>query len=289
MAEFSGRGRLLARQALSEILYRLGIRQANPHSLSVLMYHAVTKQALRDPAQQSIPVDLFDAQMGALREMGFSIVPLEEGMQRLRRKENGGPWCSVAFDDGYAGVYENGFEVLRRHRIPSTLFLSTNFIGREQFPWSGAALGRPLRWNEINALIQEAGCSIGSHSHSHPVLTRLNAEAIRQEIVLSRERILAETGVRPRLFAYPYGFFGSFNKTTGRILSEEGFSIACTAVWGRQTPQGDWMSVKRIRVSWCDSIHEVRKSLAGCGDWYRWLQNWQARYNQGFRSLQATA
>ena len=108
------------------------------------------------------------------------------------------------------------------------------------------------------------------------MLTALESEAVRNELRRSHAAIHEHVGVAPRLFAYPYGSYGTFNARTRRLLIEEGFSAAVTTVWGRHRPGGDPLEVKRIRVSWCDTVHEIRKALAGCYDWYRIVQRLQA-------------
>ena len=59
------------------------------------------------------------------------------------------------------------------------------------------------------------------------------------------------------------------------VLSAHGFRAGCTTVAGRNDPSADPLALKRIRVSWCDGDGEVRKAIAGCYDWYRWVQRAQ--------------
>jgi len=264
--------RLLARQTAGEIAYRCGARRPASNSLSVLMYHAVTQEDLRDPEQQSVSVRIFSAQMETLRNLGVRCVSLEEGLRSLKEGTGSGAMASVVFDDGYVGVHDLALGVLVRYRIPATLFLATGQVGNSSFPGSSPRLGRPLTWTEAGNLAREAGCVVGSHGHSHRVLTRLSSEEIRRELKTSRTAIEEHLRQPCRLFAYPYGGQGTFNAETRQILSEEGIAVACTALWGRCRAGTDPLSVPRMRVSWCDTPHELTKSLAGCYDGYRFFQ-----------------
>ena len=272
------RVRLYARQAFGEVLYKVGLRRLPPSSLSVLMYHAVVREDLQDPLQESICARQFETQMATLRNLGVEIVSLGEGIQRLARGSEARPAVSIVFDDGYVGVHDHALEALLRHRIPATLFLVSGYMGRPVFPWASPQLGRPLTWMEVATLVKGAGCEVGSHTHTHAILTQLKPQAIRRELHLSRDAIQHHLGVIPRLFAYPYGSYGAFNAQTRQILLEEGFSVACTTIWGRHLLGDDPLSVKRLRVSWSDTAHEVRKSLAGCYDWYRFVQRLQTAF-----------
>ena len=264
--------RLRARQTIGEIAYRVRPHTLPSGSLSVLMYHAVTRENLRDPEQQSVSLQQFSDQMETLQGMGVRWVSLEEGLRLLKKGHGFGTLVSVVFDDGYVGVHDLALEVLVRYRIPATLFLATEQIGRSAFPDSSPRLGRPLTWSEVQFLIRETGCAIGSHGHSHRVLTWLSSEKIREELKTSRATIENRVNQACRLFAYPYGAAGTFDARTEGLLSEGGFTIVCTALWGRCRAEVHPLRLPRMRVSWCDTPHELEKSLAGCYDWYRLLQ-----------------
>ena len=264
--------RLTARQIAGEIPYRCGARRPTPNSLSVLMYHAVTREELRDPQQQSVSAAQFSDQLKTLRDLGLRCVSLEEGLRSLTEGTGSEPMASIVFDDGYVGVHDLALTVLAQYRIPITLFLATEWIGRASFPGSAPRWGRPLSWTEVGDLIRETGCTVGSHGHSHRVLARLSAEEIRSELKTSKTAIEDRLQRPCRLFAYPYGGRGTFDARTRQLLSEEGFTTACTTVWGRCRAGTDPFSVPRMRVSWCDTRRELKKSLAGCYDGYRFFQ-----------------
>ena len=267
--------RLQARQTAGEISYRLGSRCPRPNSLSVLMYHAVTRENLRDPEQQSISARAFSDQMEALQELGVRWVSLEEGLRFLKEGGESQPMASVVFDDGYVGVHDLALEVLVRHRIPATLFLPTEQMGQPSFLDRPAQWGRPMTWTEVEILVREAGCIVGSHGHSHRVLSRLSSDEIRSELKASRSTIEERLRKPCRLFAYPYGGGGTFDSRTRQILREEGFTAACTALWGRCGAGTDPLAIPRMRFSWCDSPREMRKSLAGSYDWYSFFQRFR--------------
>lgn len=267
--------RLTARRTAGEIAYRCGVRRPAPNTLSVLMYHAVTREDLQDPEQQSVSARTFSDQMETLQSLGVRWVSLEEGLRLLKGGTGSGAMVSVTFDDGYVGVHDLALEVLARHRIPATLFLATEQIGRSSFPEGSPRWGRPLTWSEVGNLARETGCVVGSHSHSHRVLTRLSSEEIRRELKSSKA-VIEEHLRRPcRLFAYPYGGQGTFDGRTQQLLTEEGVTAACTSLWGRCRTGTDPLAIPRVRVSWCDTPHEIRKSLAGCYDWYRFFQRFR--------------
>ena len=69
--------------------------------------------------------------------------------------------------------------------------------------------------------MQQNGMLFGSHSKSHPVLSKLDYKNQEKEIVSSfktLEKILSLSDVKT--FCYPYGGFHSFNKNTIEILNK---------------------------------------------------------------------
>jgi peptidoglycan/xylan/chitin deacetylase (PgdA/CDA1 family) len=71
----------------------------------------------------------FSVQMALLAER-FRVLPLQE-MVRMLVEGEGLPAGSVAltFDDGYADNYLHALPVLRRHNLPATIFLATDYVG----------------------------------------------------------------------------------------------------------------------------------------------------------------
>lgn len=264
--------KLAIRQSIGELAYRLGGDRFLPGSLSLLMYHAVTQEKLRDPQQQTVSVRQFSKQMETLRSLPVDLVPLEQGIASLRNGAGQKPMVSVVFDDGYVGIHDLAAPVLAQHRIPATLFLATGCVGTNAFPGASPTWGRPLTWPEVQALSRQGDWVVGSHGHSHRRLTSLSSEEIRRELGTSRDLIEKHLNQSCRLFAYPYGARGTFDARTENLLKEERFTVGCTALWGRCKAVMPLLHLPRMRISWADNPRELKKTLSGCYDWYRLFQ-----------------
>jgi peptidoglycan/xylan/chitin deacetylase (PgdA/CDA1 family) len=84
-----------------------------------------------------------------------------------------------------------------------------------------------LSWDDVKEMSRN-GISFGSHTISHPILTRLPLEAAGREIVESKRKIEAELAREVTTFCYPNGEPGDFNCDIQEILKSNGFKCAVT-------------------------------------------------------------
>jgi peptidoglycan/xylan/chitin deacetylase (PgdA/CDA1 family) len=117
---------------------------------------------------------------------------------------------------------------------------------------AGKSLARSLwmTWDQIREM-RAAGMTIGAHTVTHPILSRLTAERQAEEIAGCRARLAAELGEAPRLFAYPVGKPYTFNADTRAALTASGFSHAFSFYGGHQPfAPFDPYDFRRTTVGW---------------------------------------
>lgn len=80
--------------------------------------------------------------------------------------------------------------------------------------------GKMMSWDDVRQL-SNSGFTIGSHSHTHPLLGSLkNEEEIKSELEISFDRISSEVQQNPVTISYP---IGSFDERVKRISSQCGY------------------------------------------------------------------
>jgi peptidoglycan/xylan/chitin deacetylase (PgdA/CDA1 family) len=118
----------------------------------------------------------------------------------------------VTFDDAFGSVLD-ALSALERLRVPATVFACTGLAdhGRPFPAWKlsgGTTFSesdlRTLDWDNLRDLT-ERGVEVGSHTVSHPHLTRLSDLELERELRESREQLETELGRRCRFLAYPFG------------------------------------------------------------------------------------
>lgn len=97
----------------------------------------------------------------------------------------------LTFDDGPLPPYTNEIlDALRRYRVKATFF----------------PLGQMVREhpNVMRRAVRE-GNLVGNHSYSHPVLTRLSDDGVREQLASTSALVVKASGVRPRWMRPPGG------------------------------------------------------------------------------------
>ena len=103
-----------------------------------------------------------------------------------------------------------------------------------------------LTTEQVRELAQ-AGVSIGAHTVSHPILAKVDEDAARTEMKLSKERLEAITGSAISLFAYPNGKPGTdYTATHVRLARDVGFTAACSTGWGTARRGSDLFQIPRF-------------------------------------------
>ncbi len=100
-----------------------------------------------------------------------------------------------------------------------------------------------MTWDEVRATRDIA--LAGAHTHTHPRLSTIATDQVDDEIRLSRDRLLAETGVPPTFFAYPHGDSAASARAP---LARYGFDTAFTTVPGVNDGATDWLAANRVGI-----------------------------------------
>jgi peptidoglycan/xylan/chitin deacetylase (PgdA/CDA1 family) len=90
--------------------------------------------------------------------------------------------------------------------------------------------------DEVRRLAEGGLVEVGSHTVTHPVLSRLSTDSQRNEIQASKAHLEEILGQPVKSFACPFGGAADYSTETISILREVGYDCACSnfpgVVWG---------------------------------------------------------
>lgn len=85
-----------------------------------------------------------------------------------------------------------------------------------------------MDWQQLSVLAADPLVTIGAHTVNHPILTKIDDNAVRSELENSRDVIEAALGVRPQHLAYPVGDRSAAGPREFKTAAELGFKTAVT-------------------------------------------------------------
>lgn len=317
LAQFLGLSRSFLMQR------KLGLLRAN--EFVVLTYHRIAKLDPHEPYPfdeeliSASPAE-FDWQMAFL---AHNFRPERLGtLLRMCHEKREIPAGSVAvtFDDGFLDNYSVAYPILRKHGVPATFFVTTDFVDSNQPIWfevvafaflalpvgsirhplsgeqalpsqparearllelnqtmsklkkspdservsyvahlmtlvDASALsaawkkfGGAMKWEHV-AEIAKHNIEIGSHSVSHPILSRTTASVMTKELTESKRTLEKVTGQPVDLLAYPVGGESHFSAEVIRVAKEAGYAFGVSYVHGPNRPEDmDPFRVRRHTV-----------------------------------------
>ena len=159
--------------------------------------------------------------------------------------EQGRALLSITFDDASVSQHDLGLRAAREYGLPGTLFVVTSLADRAAQDSGGWYMG----WREIRAF-RDAGWEIGSHSHTHPHLTKVDDARLIAELDTSKSIIQKRTGIAPVSFASP---FGDFNARTAKRVMER-YSHHLLA-WGGNQGRNLLQGVNPAQIGRLDVSH----------------------------------
>ena len=178
--------------------------QAAP-PVPILVYHRFGPAATDT---MTTPTTVFAEQLRLLRDRGWTVVPLRQLLDRLQGRGAPLPERAVVItvDDGHRSVYTELFPVVRRHRLPVTLFIYPSAISNASYA---------LTWDQLRELRDSGLFDIQSHTYWHPNfrrekqrLGRADYEAlVTMQLVKSRQKLEHELGTTVDLLAWPFGIY----------------------------------------------------------------------------------
>ncbi|HSU55529.1 MAG TPA: polysaccharide deacetylase family protein [Candidatus Dormibacteraeota bacterium] len=150
----------------------------------------------------------------------------------------------LTFDDGFADALENAVPVLKRHGFSGIQFLVADLLGKTS-EWqvsSGEIAGQLMDVAQVKDWLA-AGNEIGSHTLTHPYLTRIPLPEAREELAGSRKKLEDLFGRTVEHFCYPYG---DWSPAILELVQEAGYKTACTTDFGVNDNTANPLLLKRI-------------------------------------------
>lgn len=189
---------------------------------------------------------MFKFQMWYLRTAGFRVLSIQDLFVAVENGQTDHNMAAITFDDGFADFYKNAYPVLRRYGYPSTVFIVSGLVGKEN-TWDSKKekIAKPLMdWNTIIE-ISKNGVQIGSHTKNHPELTRIKPDQQQEEIAGSKKELEKRLNHTIDIFCYPGG---DHDDQVKEAVKKAGYRYAVTTKRGHVGKHADPFALRRIPI-----------------------------------------
>ncbi len=246
--------RSLAKRILALSALAAGGRSAAGATL--LTYHRVGGGTVDE---LDLPVAAFAAQLDVLVAGAHDVVSLDVALDRLDAGDHR-PSVVLTFDDGFADLFRHAFPLLTERGLPFTLYLAAGLVGGAM-TWEGSTAksqGEPaLSWDQVGAMHESGLCTVANHTLTHAGPSSVDLYEIDRCSGAVEERL----GIRPSHFAWTWGVPVPVLLPALR----ERFRSAATGQLGRNPPDVDRLSLKRIPVRRSDPLSFFQAKLTTLG------------------------
>jgi peptidoglycan/xylan/chitin deacetylase (PgdA/CDA1 family) len=213
-------------------------------SIPIICYHSIDES----DSVISVSPKSFALQMRHLKALGYQAVSLREITDYVHKGfTTANRPIGIIFDDGYKNNYTEAFPVLQEVGFTATIFITTDYCGQINAwgPQHGSIPRLPMMtWNQIEELSRQ-GIEIGSHTKSHPKLSELGMDKIRDELVGAKALLEDRIGKNIEFASYPYG---NYNETVKQIAKSYFKAVVSTRV-GKVRKGSDPHALKRLNAS----------------------------------------
>lgn len=227
---------------LSESLDKTQIEYGK--KVPILMYHCISDDIWGGKAMFTSP-KAFREQMDFLLKNGYQPILFSD----LSHLEDYDKPVIITLDDGYQDNYENVFPYIKEHKIPVTIFVISDFVGRNRY----------LTQQQVKEMSDSGLVSIQSHTANHMRLPQDSAAQQEESMKRSVLDLARMTGKIPYVLSYPEGRYDSCTEQ----LAQKYFELAVTTKNTRWSSNQTYYRIVRLSMYRDTPLSEYQKILEG--------------------------
>ncbi|MGO8989984.1 MAG: polysaccharide deacetylase family protein [bacterium] len=171
----------------------------------ILLYHRFGPVATDS---MMVTTALFESQLKYFKDNGYKVIPLRELVDYCLSKRQAPPPHSVVItaDDGHISVYREMLPLVRKYRIPVTLFIYPSAISNASYA---------MTWGQLRELKETGLFDFQSHTFWHPNFKKEKKRLapaeyenfVAMQLRKSKEKLEKELNVRVDMLGWPFGIY----------------------------------------------------------------------------------
>ena len=174
-------------------------------AIPILVYHRFGPVVADS---MTVTTHQFESHLKYLTEASYSIIPLRQLVDYHLGRRKSLPYQSIAItvDDGHKSVYTDLFPLVRKYKIPVTLFLYPSAISNASYA---------MTWNQLREIQTSGLFDFQGHTYWHPNFKNERKKLspadyenfVEMQLKKSKEKLERELGIHVDMLSWPFGIY----------------------------------------------------------------------------------
>lgn len=209
----------------------------------------------------TVTTNVFESNLKYLRDNGYIVIPLRQLLDYYLKKGPPPPPRSVVItaEDGHRSVYTDMFPLIKKYRIPVTLFLYPSAISNAPYA---------MTWEQLREMKKTGLFDFQSHSYWHPNFKKDKRRLkpaeyekfVEMQFKKSKEKLEKELGLKVYMLAWPFGIYD--DELIDKAI-ETGYVAAFTMERRHASSSDNIMTLPRYLMTNADREKAFERILAG--------------------------
>jgi peptidoglycan/xylan/chitin deacetylase (PgdA/CDA1 family) len=227
----------------------------------VLCYHRFGAEVADS---MTIKNGTFAEQMEWLKTNGYTVIPLDTAAQYMQGKIKSIPAKSVVItvDDGHKSVYSDMAPIVKKYKIPVTLFIYPSAISNAKYA---------MNWDQLRELEAKKLFRVESHTYWHPNFKKEKkalspeeyAKSVDKQLNGSKKKLEEKMGHEIKYLAW---VFGIYDDALLVDVKKAGYAAAFTIDRKHASSGDNMMALGRYMVVSKHSIKDFARMVDGTED-----------------------
>jgi len=227
-------------------------------AIPVLVYHRFGPVVADS---MTVTTQHFESHVKYLIETSHTVIPLRHLVDYHLGKNRSLPFRSIVItvDDGHKSVYTDLFPLVRKYKIPVTLFLYPSVISNASYA---------MTWDQLREIQASGLFDFQGHTYWHPNFKNERKKLsppdyekfVDMQLEKSKEKLEKELGIQVDMLSWP---FGIYDEALIRKAVEAGYVSAFTIERFHVKASDPVMALPRYLITDADKGKAFGKILGG--------------------------
>jgi peptidoglycan/xylan/chitin deacetylase (PgdA/CDA1 family) len=182
---------------------RAARKNLSDFKVPILLYHRFGS-AISD--SMTVTTAVFESHLKYLKDNGYRVISLRHLVNYIRGQGPSLPPKSIVIvaDDGHKSVYTEMLPLIRKYRVPVTLFIYPSAVSNAPYA---------MTWEQLAEIKKTGLADIQSHTYWHPNFKRENKQLsgneymrfVEMQLRKSKDRLEKELDSKVDMLAWPFG------------------------------------------------------------------------------------